>query len=68
MTIDKIKRLMDENIFNYWTALKNGSLPHEEKRNAIYKAKEQLEKEIETGIRTEQKYIAELNLLTMFLS
>lgn len=39
MTIDKIKFYMDENIFNYWTALNNGSLPIEKKLYHLRTAK-----------------------------
>lgn len=68
MTIDKIKSYMDENIFNYWTALSNGNLPIELKIYHLRTAKSQLEKEIESGILTGIKYIAELNLINKLLN
>ena len=68
MTIDKIKSYMDENIFNYWTTLSNGNLPTELKIYHLRTAKSQLEKEIESGILTGIKYIAELNLINKLLN
>lgn len=68
MTIDKIKFYMDENIFNYWTALNNGNLPIERKLYHLRTAKKQLEKEIESGILTDIKHTAELNLINHLLN
>ena len=68
MTIDKIRLYMDENIFNYWTALNNGNLPIELKIYHLRTAKNQLEKEIEAGILTDIKHIAELNLINSLLN
>jgi hypothetical protein len=68
MTIDKIKHHMPTDIFNYWTALKNGNLPYEEKRSRIKTAIKQLSTEIEKGLRNEIKDHAELNYLKLLIS
>jgi hypothetical protein len=44
MTIDKIKHYMQPNIFNYWTALKNGNLPYDEKIKCLKRAKKRLKR------------------------
>lgn len=60
MTIDKIKYYMDPIIFNFWTNCKD--------INVMTNAKNLLSAEIEKGILTDVKYIAEVNLLKMLLS
>ena len=60
MTIDKIKHYMSPVIFNHWVNIKDVSF--------VIKAEKQLKKEIESGMRTDIKYIAELKLLQHLLS
>jgi hypothetical protein len=67
MTIDKIKHYMKPNMFNYWTALVNGSLPYDLKVEALRKAKNKLEKEINSGLLQGIEYTAELNYLNLLL-
>jgi len=67
MNIDKIKYLMDKNIFNYWTALSNGILPYEDKIYFLKTAEKKLQKGIKEGILIGEKYIIELNYIKMLL-
>ena len=67
MTIDKIKHHMQPDIFNYWTTLKNGNLPHDEKINYLKRAKKTLEDEISAGILTGIMHAAELNYINLLL-
>jgi hypothetical protein len=56
MTIDKIKHYMKPEVFSHW--INCGDI------QAIQKAKNDLKKEIESGLLKGIEYIAELNLLT----
>ena len=66
MTIDKIKIYMEEPIFNFWTVqLKSYEL--EKQIECAENSYNKLKKEIENGILTDIKYIAELELLKKLL-
>jgi hypothetical protein len=63
MTIDKIKFYMCPSIFNFWTSL-HKVITVEECTERMLKAKEQLENEVEKGIRENTIEVqAEINLL-----
>jgi hypothetical protein len=66
MTIDKIKAAIKPEIFNYWTALKNGSLPYSLKLEHLNNAKKRLSEEIRQGIRDTAQDRAELKLLELY--
>lgn len=59
MTLDKIKFYIGEDLYNYWNS--------ETSRLNISEAQKVLSSEIEKGILTDIKYIAELRLLNMKL-
>jgi hypothetical protein len=60
MTIDKIKHIIGNDLFNHWASVKD--------IKAITKAKDLLEKEIKDGLLIDAKHYAELELLNYLLS
>ena len=66
MTIDKIKIYMEDSIFNFWT-VKLKSYEIEKQIECAENSYNKLKKEIENGILTDIRYIAELELLKKLL-
>ena len=60
MTIDKIKHYIGEELFNYWSIVKD--------KDVIIRAKKQLEEEINCGLLTDIRYHAELKFLNYLLT
>ena len=66
MTIDKIKIYMEEPIFNFWT-VKLKSYEINKQIECAENSYNKLKQEIENGILTDIKYIAEFELLKKLL-
>lgn len=62
MTIDKIKSLIDPTVYKFWTEYLLRE-EYETQKAILFKAYKRLKKEIESGILTDIKYHAELQLI-----
>ena len=67
MTIEKIKMYMSEGIFNFWS-IELRTYPIEKQIECLNNSYNKLKKEIESGILTDIKYHAELELLKKLLN
>ena len=62
MTIDKMKSLIDPTVYKFWTEYLMRE-EYETQKAILLKAYTQLKKDIESGILTDIKYHAELQLI-----
>ena len=67
MTIEKIKTYMSEEIFNFWS-IELRTYPIEKQIECLNNSYNKLKKEIESGILTDIKYHAEIELLKKLLN
>ena len=67
MTIEKIKTYMSDEIFNFWT-IELKKYPIEKQIECLNNSYNKLKKEIESGILTDIKYHAEIELLKKLLN
>ena len=67
MTIEKIKTYMSEEIFNFWN-IELRTYPIEKQTECLNNSYNKLKKEIESGILTDIKYHAEIELLKKLLN
>ena len=66
MTIEKIKTYMSEEIFNFWS-IELRTYPIDKQIECAENSYNKLKKEIKSGILTDIKYHAELELLKKIL-